>query len=135
MVDILRRLARLTRAHLHDLIASYQGGAYQPSARHTWSDRADAAPADAYDSPASFEAHAPHGLPYSETLAANYRVLDLPFGVPMDQVAKRWKAYLKKCHPDRYANDAEKQAEATELTQELTRAYESIKEAWQQHAP
>ena len=127
MVEILRRLARLARAHLHDFMESYQGGGYQPSARDAWADSANEAPAGGYDSPS--------GLPYSETLAASYGVLDLPFGVAMDQVAKRWKTYLKKCHPDRYATDPEKQAEATELTQELTRAYESIRTAWKQHRP
>ena len=135
MVEILRRLARLARAHLHDFMESYQGGGYQPSARDAWTDSANEAPAGGYDSPSSFESRASPGLPHSERLAASYRVLDLPFGVAMDQVAKRWKAYLKKCHPDRYATDPEKQAEATELTQELTRAYESIRTAWKQHGP
>jgi ribonuclease HI len=51
----------------------------------------------------------------------------------MEQVNKRWKAYLKKCHPDRYANDPTKQADATRLTQELTRAHEKIKVAWEQY--
>ncbi len=135
MVEILRRLARLTRAHLHDLMGSYLGGGYQPSTRDAWTDSANEEPAGGYDTPSSFESHSSHSVPYSEALAANYRVLDLPFGIPMDQVAKRWKTYLKKCHPDRYANDPEKQAEATELTQELTRAYEVIKAAWKQHCP
>lgn len=50
----------------------------------------------------------------------------------MERVTRQWKTYLKKCHPDRYANEPEKQADATRLTQELTRAHEKIKVAWKQ---
>jgi hypothetical protein len=135
MVDLLKRLAHLTRAHLHDFLQPYRGSGH----RHAgW----DAQPGienepwgSTHDTPSSFDSPGLDGLPYSDALASSYRVLDLPFGVPLEQVAKRWKAYLKKCHPDRYANDPQKQAEATELTQELTRAYESIRAAWQQHRP
>ena len=134
MVDLLRRLAALTRAHLNDFLASYRDGGQQ---RPAWGSEADfetETQRDTDDTPSSGPHHT-DGLPYSDALASSYRVLDLPFGVPMDRVAKRWKDYLKKCHPDRYASDPQKQAEATELTQELTRAYESIRAAWKQYRP
>ena len=51
----------------------------------------------------------------------------------MEQVTKQWKTYLKQCHPDRYAQDPAKQAEATILTQQLNDAYQKIKAAWEQH--
>ena len=51
----------------------------------------------------------------------------------MERVTRQWKTYLKKCHPDRYANDPVQQADATRLTQELTHAHEKIKVAWRQH--
>jgi DnaJ-domain-containing protein 1 len=133
MVDLLKRLAHLTRAHLHDFLDPYLGGSHQPRGRDTQINSEDEPQASAYDSPSSFDTPGAGRLPYSDALASNYRVLDLPFGAPMEQVAKRWKDYLKKCHPDRYANDPQKQAEATELTQELTRAYESIRAAWKRH--
>lgn len=135
MVDLFRRLAYLTRAHLHDLLESYWGGGHQQPGWDARANREDEDRANTYDAPSSFGTQRPNGLPYSDALAGSYRVLDLPFGAPMEQVAKRWKGYLKKCHPDRYANDPQKQAEATELTQELTRAYESIKAAWKQFRP
>jgi hypothetical protein len=51
----------------------------------------------------------------------------------MAQVTRQWKTYLKTCHPDRYANDPAKQADATFLTQQLNDAHQKIKVAWEQH--
>jgi hypothetical protein len=129
MPEILGRLVRLTRAHLQAFLEQRWYG------RRTWhtDDHRQDDPEDtSHFSPPPYGGG---GLPYSEELARCYRVLDLPFGVPMEQVARQWKTYLKKCHPDRYANDPEKQVDATKLTQELTRAYEKIKGAWEQHPP
>jgi DnaJ-domain-containing protein 1 len=135
MVELLRRLAHLTRAHLHDFLEPYWGAGHQRAEWGAQADAGDEPPSSTYETPPSFDTHRSDGLPYSDALADSYRVLDLPFGAPLEQVAKRWKDYLKKCHPDRYANDPQKQAEATELTQELTRAYESIRIAWKQYRP
>jgi hypothetical protein len=74
-----------------------------------------------------------HGLPYSDELARCYRLLDLPFGAPMPQVTRQWKAYLKKSHPDLHANDSARQADATVLTQQLNDAYKKIRLAWKRH--
>jgi curved DNA-binding protein CbpA len=51
----------------------------------------------------------------------------------MEEVNKRWKTYLKKCHPDRYANDPGKLTDATELTQALTGAHDTIQAAWKRY--
>lgn len=72
------------------------------------------------------------GLPYSEELAHCYEALDLPYGAPMDQVTRRWREYLQKCHPDRHASDPDKLPDAHKLTQLLTQAYETIKRAWKE---
>jgi hypothetical protein len=77
--------------------------------------------------------HTDSGLPYSPELARGYALLDLPFGAPMEQVSRRWKTYLKTCHPDRFASDPARQAEATELTQALTGAHDTIRAAWKRH--
>ena len=90
---------------------------------------------DASDATPPFEEPVPesHGLPYSDELARCYRLLDLPFGTPMEQVTRRWKAYLKKSHPDLHARDPAKQADATILTQQLNDAYKNIRLAWKRH--
>jgi hypothetical protein len=133
MSELLKRLARLTRAHLSDFLEQHWPGRHPEPGWEADSDawRQTAPPRDT--PPPAAEAHTRSGLPYSDELARHYRSLDLPFGAPMTQVNKRWKAYLKKCHPDRYANDPVRQADATKLTQELTRAHEKIKTAWEQY--
>ena len=133
MAALLNRLARLTRAHLSDFLARRWPGWRVEPPWHTDSEAQEEAESDQGFSASPFEASTKSGLPYSEALAEAYRALDLPFGVPMEQATRQWKTYLKKCHPDRYTNDPAKQADATRLTQELTRAYEKIKVAWRQH--
>jgi DnaJ-class molecular chaperone len=132
MPELFRRLARLARAYLSDFAPS--------SASESSASRADTSRQEGFTSPHGFSAagsgtETASGLPFSKELATCYRTLDLPFGAPMEQVSKRWKTYLKQCHPDRYASDPAKQADATRLTQELTRAHEKIKAAWAQHQP
>lgn len=132
MPELFRRLVRLARAYLSDVVTPSEPDprAWDADASHQdWSTSAD----DVSASGAG--ASTASGLPFSAELAACYRALDLPFGAPMEQVSRRWKTYLKQCHPDRYATDPGRLADATRLTQELTRAYECIKTAWAQHQP
>ena len=128
MAGIFQRLAQLGRAHLYDfLIQHWPGGPSSP----TWEtdfETYERTHDDAFHSSPPFEE-----LPHSAELARCYRLLDLPFGAPMAQVTRQWKTYLKKCHPDRYANDPAKQADATFLTQQLNDAHQKIKVAWEQY--
>ncbi len=135
MAGILQRLVQLGRAHLNDLLAQRWPGASSgrgwetdfATHEQTYSEAYDAPPPEAEPGSGS------HGLPYSAELARCYQVLDLPFGAPMAQVTRQWKAYLKKAHPDRHANDPATQAEATVLTQQLNDAHQKIKLAWERH--
>ena len=135
MAELLRRLAQLTRAHLSDLLEQHWPGRRTETSWHTADETFEEPPGRQRASTSSSRTTTGHGLPYSAALAEAYRALDLPFGAPLDQVSKQWKAYLKKCHPDRYAKQPEKQADATRLTQELTRSYETIKTAWRHYQP
>lgn len=85
---------------------------------------------------AAWQAHreSPKGpLDFDPDLAKCYQALDLPYGASMDEVTYRWKSYLKKCHPDRHAQDAAILPDATRLTQLLTQAFEKIRQAWKEH--
>jgi hypothetical protein len=131
MAGIFERLVQLGRAHLYDFLTQrWPGG----SSSSTWETNFGTHD-DAFNSSSPFEESPPdgHGLPHSAELARCYRLLDLPFGAPMAQVTRQWKTYLKQCHPDRYANDPAKQADATFLTQQLNDAHQKIKVAWEQH--
>jgi curved DNA-binding protein CbpA len=70
-------------------------------------------------------------LPYIEKIAQCYEALDLPYGADMEQVDKRWKQYLEKCHPDRHAHNPNLLSDAYKLTGILTYAHGEIIEAWQ----
>jgi hypothetical protein len=145
MSELLQRLLNIARSQLHDVLDFSLSG--QPIG--SWRD-SDFTASEADDtfrqasgrqqshqraSGADFggSAHAHSGLPHSPELARSYALLDLPFGAPMEQVSKRWKSYLKKCHPDRFARDPAQQADATELTQALTGAHDTILAAWQRY--
>ena len=135
MASILQRLVQLGRVHLNELLEQCWPGASSPSMWKkdfkTW----ESTQHDTFNAPPPFEepASAGHGLPHSAELDRCYRMLDLPFGAPMEQVTKQWKTYLKKCHPDRYVHDPAKQADATFLTQQLNDAHKKIKVAWERH--
>jgi DnaJ-class molecular chaperone len=135
MASILQRLVQLGRVHLNEFLEQCWPSVSSPSTWEkdfkTW----ERTQHDTFNAPPPFEepATAGHGLSYSAELDRCYRMLDLPFGAPMEQVTKQWKTYLKKCHPDRYVNDPAKQADATFLTQQLNDAHKKIKTAWERH--
>ena len=135
MASILQRLVQLGRTHLNDFLGQYWPGASSSTTWKTDSDASQHTYDDTFRSTPPFEEPAPagHGLPHSAELARCYQFLELPFGAPMGQVTKQWKTHLKQCHPDRYAQNPAKQAEATILTQQLNDAYQKIKAAWDQH--
>jgi hypothetical protein len=133
MSGIFQRLADMARAHVNDLVDKYwPDNSSTPSSFHDPESRQESETASFHHA-SSFETHASGGLLYSDELAACYRLLDLPFGTPLEQVTKQWRAYLKKSHPDLHAQDPLQQARATELTQEFNRAYSKIKEAWERY--
>jgi len=136
MASIVQRLLQLGRAHLNDFLSQRWPGAPSSPTWETDFETYEHTHDDAsHNSTPPFEEPAPagHGLPRSAELARCYRLLDLPFGAPMEQVTRQWKTYLKKCHPDRYAKDPNKQADATFLTQQLNDAHQKIKAAWEQY--
>lgn len=127
MAGILDRLARNARAHLYEFL---QRHVFTAPAGAPWQE-ADPWPGEPFHDDDA-KPHEPSGpLPYSTELAEAYRLLDLPFGAPQADVDRRWKTYLKRCHPDRFHADPDRQADATQLTQELNAAHDLIEAAWQ----
>src|SRR5258706_15586138 len=104
MASLFQRLVDLGRAQFNGLFTSRETAT---STQTTWdtdfetheqtrNETFNTAPPDG-ETPS-----AGHGLPYSDELARCYRLLDLPFGTPLERVTKQWKTYLKRCHPDRH---------------------------------
>lgn len=62
-------------------------------------------------------------------LAKFYANLEIPYGSDLATAKAAWKNLMKKYHPDRHSQDAEKRKVANELSAELTRAYQELERA------
>ena len=56
-----------------------------------------------------------------------YANLEVPYGSDIDTVKASYLKLMRRYHPDRYTNDPEMEALATELSQEISQAYTAIK--------
>lgn len=57
----------------------------------------------------------------------DFKTLCLMPGTNLDECKVAYKSLLKKFHPDKFANEPEKQKEATEITSSITSAFTRIK--------
>jgi len=57
-----------------------------------------------------------------------YRTLEIPTGSDLGTVRKAYRKLVAKYHPDRFANDPEKYAAATEFVRKITDAYDGLKQ-------
>lgn len=60
-------------------------------------------------------------------LYEDFKTLCLMPGTNLDECKVAYKSLLKKFHPDKFANEPEKQKEATEITSSITSAFSRIK--------
>ncbi len=63
-----------------------------------------------------------------EALRPDYASLQVPFGAPLEEVKRAYKRLLQRYHPDRFADDAEKQRTAGEVTRGIIAAYRRIRQ-------
>lgn len=61
-----------------------------------------------------------------DTIRRAYAVLGLPAGSPFPAVRKRYMSLVKTWHPDRFASDAQGQAEAGERLRVINTAYSAL---------
>ena len=59
-------------------------------------------------------------------LRGDYATLGVAFAAPLSEVRKSYKRLLHKYHPDRFSQEADKQALATEVTQAINEAFARI---------
>ena len=64
-------------------------------------------------------------------IARAYRALELQFGAPPEEIRRAHRRLLRRYHPDKHASNPAKQADATRLSQELTRARDLLLLAWE----
>jgi DnaJ-domain-containing protein 1 len=77
----------------------------------------------------------PRGAADPHRLAQYYAQLEVPFGADLAEVKAAYRRLMRKYHPDRYPNDPQKAAMATELTQKLAQAYREIETALRDKRP
>ncbi len=63
-----------------------------------------------------------------KTIREYYANLEVPYGSDLKTVRKAYRKLMREYHPDNFTDDPNKERMATELAQELSVAYESIKE-------
>jgi DnaJ-domain-containing protein 1 len=61
-----------------------------------------------------------------KTIKDYYANLEVEFGADIDTVKASYRNLMRKYHPDRYTNNPEMERMATQLSQELTHAYQAI---------
>lgn len=61
-----------------------------------------------------------------KTIRDYYANLEVEFGADLDTVKASYRKLMRKYHPDRYTSDPEMERMATQLSQELTRAYQAV---------
>jgi DnaJ-domain-containing protein 1 len=64
----------------------------------------------------------------SDKIAAAYKTLDLPDGASFDQVKSQYRKLMRKYHPDMHTASPQKQKAATELSMQVTQAYNQLDE-------
>jgi hypothetical protein len=75
---------------------------------------------------ASGHARRPMGFGRNDKLAKYYKVLDLPYGADFDQVKASYRKLMRKYHPDLHTQTPHKAKAATELTMQVTEAYNEL---------
>lgn len=61
-----------------------------------------------------------------DQLRRAFATLEIPYGASLAQARKAYKSLLVRYHPDRHAHDPVKLEMATELTQQISAAFETI---------
>lgn len=129
-MDIFDRLGNLIKTILDDDSdgpSSYSGGyTGDPDMQKAWEEL------ETYmneEEPASGPRSTPTGIGTGlpDYLRKDFRNLEVPFGAPLTDVRKSYKALMTAFHPDRHSADPEKFRTATEVTKKLNQSYQRIR--------
>lgn len=64
--------------------------------------------------------------PRNDKIAKYYKVLDLPYGADFDQVKASYRKLMRRYHPDLHTQSPQKAKAATELSMQVTQAYNEL---------
>ena len=68
----------------------------------------------------------PGGFGRNDKIAKYYKVLDLPYGADFEQVKASYRKLMRKYHPDLHTQSPQKAKAATELSMQVTQAYNEL---------
>ena len=128
-MSIGRRLYDLLRANaLHYLRGEAPGPAPDPWRRGAGPDPGSAGPGPEGDPGDRWAPRTPRSV-RSERLQRAYRALELDYGAGPDAVRHAHRRLMRRYHPDNFARDPARLADATRLAQQLTEARDLLLEA------
>jgi len=123
--DALDGLSEQERRTLEDETSDTVGAKAGRKARQ-FRDAAEEAWDKAYDA-AQARGGQPGGRPSPEADRIRwYRTLELEPGADLPAVRKAYRRLLKQYHPDKFAKDPDKYKAATEVTRNITEAYDGL---------
>jgi len=130
MSDMKDRLLRAVRANLNDLLDRVREFEQQGGLRGVYERVMGEAPPRWEDmgwerNSSTSGARRPDDSG-EKTIREYYANLEVPYGSDLKTVKSSYRRLMRKYHPDRYANDPDMEELATELSQELTQAYQAI---------
>ena len=124
--DALDGLSEQERRALDDEAADTVGAKAGRKARQ-FRDAAEEAWEKAYDAAQARNGGQPGARPTPEAERIRwYRTLELEPGADLATVRKSYRRLLKQYHPDKFAKDPEKYKAATEVTRNITAAYDGL---------
>jgi len=124
--DVLDGLSEQERHALDDEAADTVGAKAGRKARQ-FRDAAEEAWEKAYDAAQARNGGQPGARPTPEAERIRwYRTLELEPGADLATVRKSYRRLLKQYHPDKFAKDPEKYKAATEVTRNITAAYDGL---------
>ncbi len=127
MSDIFNRLGRLARSVINDFNSDVDG-----DYKDAWAELDDFLGTEAHDFNAQ-QSNRQHGRAAGNSGKANlsrdYANLELTPAAPTADIKRQYKKLLVKYHPDKFADNVEKQKIATELSTRLNESYDRIMES------
>jgi DnaJ-domain-containing protein 1 len=85
-------------------------------------------PHDDADDRSRRHSSAPPASSEEKSIGDYYANLEVEYGADMQTVKKSYRRLMRRYHPDNFSDDPEMEELATELTQELSEAYQKVRE-------
>ncbi len=124
-MSIFRRIYDITRAHVS---AQLENHGPKTKRDHSKTKREKTRRHTSSGSSHRSSAPPPPPPPEATELEKAYAALEIPVGSDLKTAKRAWRDQLRKYHPDLHSSDAEKQKIAHDVSQQLNKAYDTIRD-------